>query len=147
MSQENVELWRASIEDLLGTDVSDWEGWVDRAADLWDPEIEWDLSALVATAPDMNPIYRGIDAVRGFWREWFAAWQALDFEYELIDAGDRVVCLLEQQMRGRSTGIEVPIGGQDGKYAQVATFRDGLMTHWKLYPTQAEALEAVGLSE
>jgi len=46
-------------------------------------------------------------------------------------------------MRGRSSGIEVPMG----KYAQVATFRDGLMVHWKLYTSQSEALEAVGLSE
>jgi hypothetical protein len=49
------------------------------------------------------------------------AWETLEFEYELIDAGDRVIMLLEQRMRGRSTGIEVPMG----KYAQIATFQDG----------------------
>ena len=88
-------------------------------------------------------VYRGIEAVRQFWREWLAAWETVEFEYELVDAGDRVVALLDQRMRGRSTGIEVSLG----KYAQVATFRDGLMVHWKLYPSQSEALEAVGLSE
>ncbi len=142
MSQENVELWRASIEDFLaGTSESDRERTLTKMAELWDPEIEWDVSE--AAAPDIGGVYRGIEAVRQFWREWLAAWETVEFEYELVDAGDRVVALLEQRMRGRSTGIEVPFG----KYAQVATFRDGLMVHWKLYGSQSEALEAVGLSE
>ena len=46
-------------------------------------------------------------------------------------------------MRGRSTGIEMPFG----KVAWVYTFRDGLIVHQKLYLSQSEALEAVGLSE
>ena len=50
--------------------------------------------------------------------------------------------LLDQRMRGRSTGIEVPMGN----YAHVATF-NGLVVHWKFYGSQSEALEAVGLSE
>jgi uncharacterized protein YndB with AHSA1/START domain len=65
------------------------------------------------------------------------------FEYELVDAGERVVWLIDLRMRGRSTGIEVPLG----KHAFVSTFRDGLMVHSKLYMSQSEALEAVGLSE
>ena len=67
----------------------------------------------------------------------------LDFEYELVDAGESVVMLLTQRMRGRSTGIEVPMG----RYAQVATFRNGLVVRWKFYASQSAALEAVGLSE
>jgi hypothetical protein len=47
------------------------------------------------------------------------------------------------RMRGRSTGIEVPFG----KFAWVNTFRDGLIVHVKLYMSQSEALEAVGLRE
>ena len=34
--------------------------------------------------------------------------------------------------------IEVPLG----KYAHLYTFRDGLIVHWKLYESQADALEA-----
>ena len=143
MSQENVELWRASIEDVRGgTGEADREATLSKMAELWDPEIEWDVSA-VADMPDIGGVYRGKEAVRQFWREWLAAWEVIQFEYELVDAGDRVVMLLDQRMRGRSTGIEVPLGN----YAQVATFRDGLMVHWKGYLSQSEALEAVGLSE
>ena len=34
-----------------------------------------------------------------------------------------------------------------GKVAWAYTFRDGLIVHQKLYMSQSEALEAVGLSE
>ncbi len=145
MSQENVELWRAGIEDYLaGKTEFDEDGMLTKFGgqeDLWDPDIEWDASE-AADVPDLGGVHRGKDAVRRWWREWLAAWEIVEFEYDLFDAGDRVVMLLDQRMRGRSTGIEVPLG----KYAQVATFRDGLMVHWKLYLSQTEALEAVGLS-
>ena len=88
-------------------------------------------------------VYRGADAARNWWREWYAAWDTLRFEYELVDAGDRVVVLLDLRLRGRSTGIEFPPAKARGSI----TFRDGLVVHMKLYMSQAEALEAVGLSE
>ena len=110
-------------------------------AEFWDPEVEYDMSE--SPVLDMVGVYRGIEASRQFWREWFAAWETLQFEYELVDAGDRAVMLLDLRMRGRSTGIEVPLG----KHAWVATFKDGLIVHQKLYMSQSEALEAVGLSE
>jgi ketosteroid isomerase-like protein len=145
MSRENVELLRAAWEDYLaGKAEFDAEGTVVKlpGEDWWDPEIEWDASE--ARVPDLAGVYRGKEAVRQWWREWLAAWETLQFEYELVDAGDRVVALIDhQRMRGRSTGIEVSMR----KYAQVATFRDGLMVHWKVYLSQSEALEAVGLRE
>jgi ketosteroid isomerase-like protein len=132
MSRENVERLHVAYEDFLA-------GKSEFGAELLDPEIEWDASE--APIPDIAEVYRGIEGVRQFWREWLAAWDAVQFEYELVDAGDRVVALIDQRMRGRSTGIEVPMG----KYAQVYTFRDGLIVHWKLYTSQSEALKAVGL--
>jgi SnoaL-like protein len=142
MSQENVELWRGSIEAFLaGASEFDPEATISRMAELWDLEMELDASE--APALDISGVYRGKEAVGQWWREWFAAWETLRFEYELVDAGDRVVMLLDLRMRGRSTGIEVPLG----KHAWVTTFRDGLMLHMKLYMSQLEALEAVGLSE
>jgi len=134
MSQENVELLRVAHEAFLA-------GKSEFGAELLDPEVEWDASD--SPILDNSGVYRGIEGVRQYWREWLAAWETVQFDYELIDAGDRVVVLIDQRMRGRSTGIEVPMG----KYAQVHTFRDGLIVHWKLYTSQSEALEAVGLSE
>jgi hypothetical protein len=69
--------------------------------------------------------------------------KTLQFEYELVDARDRIVVLLDLRMRGRSTGMEVAVG----KFAFVTTFRDGLIVGSKVYTSQSEALEAVALSE
>ena len=140
MSRENVELVRTQLEGFLAAGDLGREDRL-KLADLYHPEIEWDASEV--PVPDIAGVYRGRDSVLGFWRQWLAAWEALEFEYELVDAGDRVVMLVDQRMRGRSTGIEVSFG----KYAQVATFRDGLMVHWQFYLSQSEALEAVGLRE
>ena len=132
MSQENVELVRAAFEKFLA-------GRSDFGAELLDPEVEWDATGI--PVPDISDVYRGPEGVAQFWREWLAAWETVQFEYELLHAGDRVVALIDQRMRGRSTGIDVPLG----KYAHVYTFRDGLIVHWKGYASQSEALDAVGL--
>jgi ketosteroid isomerase-like protein len=141
MSRENMERWRASIEASragIGAGEFDREATISEMTRLYDPDIEWDTSE--AEAVDLQGTYSGVEAAEQWWREWFDAWETLRFEYELVDAGDRVVWLLDLRMRGRSTGIEVPLG----KHAWVATFRDGLIIHQKLYMSQSEAREAVG---
>jgi hypothetical protein len=57
--------------------------------------------------------------------------------------GTVVVQLFDLRMRGRSTGIDVPFG----EVAWVFTYSGRLLVHQKFYMRQAEALEAVGLSE
>jgi SnoaL-like domain len=142
MSRENVEQLRAGIESFLaGTSESAREDMLTRAAERWDPEIELDASETPVL--DISGVYRGKDAVKQFWREWLAAWGTVRFEYELVDAEDRIVMLFDMRMRGRSTGIDVPFG----KVAWVFTYRGGLLVHQKFYTGQSEALEAVGLSE
>jgi ketosteroid isomerase-like protein len=134
MSQENLELLRAAFEEFLA-------GGRDWGTELLDHQIVWDSSEF--TLIDMGGVYHGREGVQQFWRDWLAAWETVQFEYRLVDAGDRVVALVNQRMRGRSTGIEVPFG----EYAHVYTFRDGLIVHWKLYLSQSEALDAVGHPE
>jgi SnoaL-like domain len=142
MSRENVERLRASVEAFrAGTGESDREAMLTKIAEIRHPDIEMDASE--APMPDIGGVYRGADAVNQVWREWLAAWESLRFEYELVDAGERVVLLFDLRVRGRSTGIETPFG----KVAWVYTFRDGLVLHEKFYMSQSEALEAVGLSE
>jgi ketosteroid isomerase-like protein len=134
MSQENVERVRKAFEAFLA-------GRSDFGAELLHPDVEWDATNL--PIPDINALYRGPDGVRAFWRQWLYAWEAVWFEYELVDVGDRVVALIDQRMRGRVTGIEVPLG----KYAHVYTFKDGLITHWKAFESQSEAMDAAGLAD
>jgi ketosteroid isomerase-like protein len=146
MSQENVEIVRAMFERFLaGASEYDAYGVLTPfpGEEAWDAEIVFDIS--VAPMPDASGVFTGIEACRAFWREWLAAWDAFEFEYELIDADDRVVALINnQRMRGRSTGIEMPVGGN---YAHVLTFREGRIVHWKIHLSQRQALEALGLSE
>ena len=140
MSAENVEIVRRVTEAFgAGTSESDREDMLTKIAELWDPEIEMDVSEVPVL--DISGVYRGADAVRQVWREWLAAWENTPFDYELVDAGDRVVQLLDLQVRGRSTGIDMPFG----KFAFVYTVRDGLIVHQKLHMGQSEALKAVGL--
>src|SRR6185503_6667756 len=141
MSQENVEQLRAGIEGFLaGTNESAREEMLSRIAEGWDPEIELDASETPVL--DISGVYRGRDAVKRFWREWLAAWETIRSEYELVDAGDRIVMLFDMRMRGRSTGIDVPLG----KVAWVFTYRGGLLIRMKLYMDQSQALKAVGLN-
>jgi ketosteroid isomerase-like protein len=144
MAQENAEIIRQAFEAFIaGKTEFDADGTLIKMPDeeRWHPDIELDVPE--AVVPEMRGVFRGKEAVRRWWGEWLGAWEAVEFEYELLDAGDRVVALIDQRMRGRSTGIEV----SRGKYAQVFTLRDGLLVHWRFYGDQAEALKAVGLSE
>jgi hypothetical protein len=141
--QENIEIWHANLEGqfaALSAGISP-EATISQMAEIWDPEIE--LDATDAPVLDLNRVYRGADAVREFWQEWFSAWEIVQYDYELLDAGERVVTLLELTIRGRATGIVMPFG----KFAWISTFKDGLVVHVKLYMSQAEAIEAAGLRE
>jgi hypothetical protein len=140
MSQENVEQLRAGIERFFaGTSESARDDMLSRSAEGWDSEIELDASE--SSVLDISGVYRGRDAVKGFWREWLSAWETIRSQYELVNAGDRVVMLFDMRMRGRSTGIDMPLG----KVAWVFTYRGGLVIHQKFYMGQSEALEAAGL--
>jgi ketosteroid isomerase-like protein len=132
VTHQNLERIREAFDNFLAGG----RAW---GAELLDESVEWDATE----APfDVSRVYHGREGVAEFWREWLSAWETVQFSYELRDAGDRVVALIDQHMKGRSTGIEVPLG----KYAHVYTFRDGLIVHWKLFMSQSAALEAAGLS-
>jgi hypothetical protein len=143
MSRENVDRTRTYFEGIARASREDFdtEATISRMAEFWDPEIEWDTSG--GPVEDIAGVYLGTEGASRWCRQWFEAWETLDFEYELVDAGEKVVALLELRMRGRSSGIEVALG----KHAWVITFRGGLMVHQKLFMSQSAALEAAGLSE
>ena len=141
MSHDNVAIWRANLEAqraefAVGTSP---EATISKMTEIWDPEVELDASEVAVL--DLNRVYRGADGARQFWQQWFSAWETIEYDHELFDAGERVVMLLDLHMRGRSTGIETSFG----KFAWVSTFRDGLIVHTKIYMSQSEALEACGL--
>jgi hypothetical protein len=69
-----------------------------KMAEFWDPKVEYDMS----DSPwlDIGGVYRGTQACQQLWPEWFAGWEALQFDYELVDAGDRVVVRLGRARDG-----------------------------------------------
>jgi ketosteroid isomerase-like protein len=137
MSKENVEAVRRVIDAHDRGDFA-------TVFAAYDPDIEWHLTPGWATASDFEPVYHGHEGVRAFWREWFAAWETASFEYEeLIDAGDNVVAILSQHVRGRTSGVEL----EWNAYGQVWTIRDAKVVRVEFFPTRGEALEAVGLQE
>ena len=137
-----MERLRTLVEDFRSsTTESARDAMLTRITALWDQEIEWDASEL--SLPDLGGVVRGREAVARTWKEFLAAWETMGFDYELVDAGDRVVLLLDQRMRGRSSGIEMALGMN----AHVITFRDRLIIRWKLYESRSDAFEAEQLEE
>ena len=143
MSQQNIELVRASLEAYRQPEMMALlaNGELDMSA--IDPQVEWDASRLTEMIPDLAEVYRGHEGVRNYWQGWFEAWSNIEFEIEDIrDTGDEVVVLIRNQRQwGRHTRIctELP------PYAQVFTIRDGVLVRWRTFPDQESALHAVGL--
>jgi hypothetical protein len=143
VSHENVKIVRSVTEAFrAGTSESDREGMLTKIAELWDPKIEMDASEVPVL--DIGGVYRGADAVRQVWREWLAAWETTPFDYELVDAGDRVVQLLDLQVRGRSTGIEMPFGKFAWVYAQGRVDRPPEALHGPVAGPRSSEAEGVG---
>jgi ketosteroid isomerase-like protein len=124
MSEENVEAIRRGYEHFIAT------GEV-RAH----PDLVWDVSRL--GWPDQQ-IYPGVEGATRFNAEWADAWDDWELEVEdYLDAGERVVVILNQRGRSKATGIPV-----DMRFAQVWTLRDGRATRMEMYASVEEALEA-----
>ena len=129
MSQENVDIIRRGYEH-----------WVATGELLAPADLVWDVSHL--GWPDQQ-IYRGREGADQFNAEWASAWDDWELEPEdYVDAGERVVVIINQ--RGRSKGSGIPL---DMRFAQVWTLRDGRGIRMEMYASVDDALEAVGLSE
>ena len=140
MSHENVEIVRKVIEAHERGDFA-------TVFAAYDPQVEWNVTRTQEDAMgglDLEPVYYGRAGIRTFWRAWFAAWEQVSFEYqEFIDAGDKVVSVLSQRMRGRTSGLDL----EWNSYAQVWTVYDGKIARVEFFPTRGEALKAVGMAE
>jgi ketosteroid isomerase-like protein len=129
MSQENVEIVRASYRALNAGDMVGALAAVDSGIEVFDHDI-----------PDAIHSYRGIDGVMRWQADWEASWASWRWEpEEFIDVGDRVVAVLRVYAKGRGSGVDVE--RLDGA---VWTLRDGKAIRLDYYGSKAEALDAVG---
>jgi ketosteroid isomerase-like protein len=126
MSQENVEIVRHGYAHFAATG--------DLLAEIVTPDFTWDMSK--SDWPERES-YEGIEGARAFLRNWAETWD--DWELEVVeyhDAGNKVVAIVRQRGRSKTTGLRV-----DMTFAQVWTIRDGKQARMELYADPAEAVD------
>jgi ketosteroid isomerase-like protein len=111
------------------------------ALDFYAPDIEWDMTHYVDWMDD--PVFHGHEGVRTFMRNWMASFDKWELAVDrVIDAGDDVIVVVNDEVYVR--GSRIPI---HRSFAQIFTFRAGVVTRVRLYSNPAEAFEAAGLRE
>ena len=132
MSQENEQVVARGFEHFRATG--------DFLPEVTSPDFVWDMSKFSGW-PEQQ-VYPGIDGARRFMSDWIDAWDDWQWEIEsLHSAADKVVCVLSQSGRSKTTGVRV-----DMRFAQVFTVRDGLLVRMEMYADPTEALEAAGVT-
>jgi ketosteroid isomerase-like protein len=105
------------------------------------PEVAW---LPITAALEGGTAYRGRDGVRRWAEQLFRDWEV--FEIYVDDTReighDRLLALGSWKARGQGSGVEISQGA-----SWLAEFREGKMARMQTFTDQAEALEAVGLSE
>ena len=133
MSKENVEIVRQRYAHLAATG--------DYLTETHAPDFVWDMSKFRGWPEQQT--YEGVEGARVFLRDWLEAWDDWQVDVEALhDSGDKVVAIVRQRGRSKSSGLNV-----DMAFGQVFTIRDGKLARMEMYADPAEALQAVGLSE
>jgi ketosteroid isomerase-like protein len=131
MSQENLDLLRRGFEHVTRTG--------ELLPEIGHPDFVWDTTTFRG---GINPeTCVGLDETNQWlaqWVEGFENW-SIDVE-EVFDAEDQVVTIVRQHANPRQGGPEVEM-----RFAQVWTFRDGLVARMEMYADRDEALQAAGL--
>ncbi len=131
MSEENVETVRLAHAAFA-------QGDLETAIESYlHPEVEWETRW-----PGLPRWSQGRDGVREFFER---VMEPMEMKMDLLDVravGAQVLASYRAHGAGRSSGVptEMPI-------FDLITFRDGLVARRQTFHTEAEALEAVGLSE
>jgi ketosteroid isomerase-like protein len=133
MSQENVELLHQAFDAFNRRDL-------DAYLALGDPELEF-ISYWMQV--EGGGPYRGHDGVRDWWERLFDVFPDFTGEIEEVrDLGDRTIA----RVRVHAHGVE-----SDAPMTQtmwlVAEWRHKKAIWWHFVSSEAEALEAAGLSE
>ena len=129
MSQENVEIVEAASDAIMRGDL-------DAFLALAHPQIEF--RSLIAEAEGRT--FHGHEGVREWWDSVIRALAVRSGMEQIEGFRDRGIARL--RLSGRIEGVEVP------QTMWIAwRVRDGLLVWWATFRTEAEALEAAGLSE
>jgi ketosteroid isomerase-like protein len=132
MSQENVELARASLDAFNRRDFA-------QITELLHPEVELQEAA---DLPDART-WRGRGGVMEYLAETQMRWSEVRFDpNEFIDGDKTIVITGTLWGRGKESGVEVST-----PLAQVIDVHEGKARRIGFYLDRSQALEAAGLSE
>jgi ketosteroid isomerase-like protein len=133
VSQKDVEIVRQFAERW---ERSDWEG----MAELADPDVE--MHATVGGVEE-GRVRHGVDAIRQDYEAAEETWDEHRIETErVVDAGDRIVLLHREYMRGKNSGMEL-----DLEAAVLIDLREGRIVRVQGYMDRTAALDAAGLTD
>jgi ketosteroid isomerase-like protein len=132
VSDANVDIVRTVFEAWNNADL-------DSVTDLLSEDIQW---REIGGRPERQAT-SGRENLREGLESLFETWQYYRLEPEEIqDVGDRVVAVLREVARGRSSGLEV-----EGRWGYVITVREGRLTRVEAYRDPRDARAAVGLED
>ena len=127
MAEANVDVLRRGYAALNRGDLS-------VVLELLHPEIEWHEPS---PSPDAGT-HRGRESFERFLRGWLESFEEFRVEPErIVDRGDRLVAVVRQTGKGRSSGAEV-----DARLAHVRTIADGKAVRWEAFADPEEAVRA-----
>ena len=134
MSQENVELVRRAFDAFNRRDA-------DALLSCFHADAEW--RPAFAPGGMEGRTYVGHDGILKWLAEVSESWEKFELrDFNARPAGARVVVLGHIHARGRASGVEIDQG-----LGQVWEIEQGKAVRTTAYASQAEALEAAGLSE
>ena len=133
MSQENVEMFRRSVDAFNARDVDALIGLITE-----DFEFAPYLAAAVETTS-----YRGSEGLRKYRSDADAAWETIELRVDSVrDLGDRLIAFGALRGRGRGSGLDIQT-----PLTALVDFREGKLSAVRGYQTASEALQAAGLRE
>jgi ketosteroid isomerase-like protein len=135
MSQENLDLLRRGFEHVSRTG--------ELSPETVQPDFVWDTTTWSSVGGLNLRRCVGLAETNSWLAEWAGAFEdwSLDIE-EVFDGGDQMVTFVRQHAKAGHGGPAVEM-----RFAQVWTFRDGLIARMEMYSERAEALEAAGVRE
>ncbi len=131
MSQENVEIVRSLYERLNAAD--DFEAASEVAEEVFDPEIEFEISWRSGRDAADFRVLHGIEEVRTVIADLIAPFASFRWEiHESFDAGDEVVLILESLVTPNESAAEI----STGRFGYVFTFATGRSPVSRTSPTR-----------
>ncbi len=113
MAQENVDLLLRACDAWNRSDL-------DATIEMMTEDFEF-RPALVFF--DLDPLYRGHEGWREFWKIWRDAWETVSIRVERVqDLGDRAYAIVVFEGIGRGSGAPVSMS-----FGQLWSFREGLV--------------------